>query len=252
MRHRRRTPAQLSIFPFLSVLCSVIGVLMLFMLIIVSTRAIVEAGGGRNVPSEFVAETLQPAGLGENEWKDWQEALRRLEHRLAQRRQDADRLRTKLTLLEELIAANREDAALPTSGPQQTGVSLEPSERIAPVPKDDFKVNKEPRYVEVLGDGFRRQPENRFHPLAELNDDGSDLAAFINSVDGRRNHEYLVFLIREDGYEPFFAMEQFLKMRYPRRVPSDAKSSRIDIGKEPFPRKWKFAKAPGGEAVNEE
>ena len=106
---RRATEIEVSMFPFLSVLCAVIGILMLFMIVIISAR-VMEAGlvrqDGGHDPTRLT--DLQQAGIDEEHYQAIQERLQQLNVRLQQRRQKYRELHAAHLQLVDLIGSSPE------------------------------------------------------------------------------------------------------------------------------------------------
>ena len=101
MTRRRPAELELSTFPFLSVLCAVIGVLMLIMIVIMATRVI----GSEAWPptAESITPQADAPGIDEATYEDLNQQIEALTAQLRERSRKADELRRLHAELVELL-----------------------------------------------------------------------------------------------------------------------------------------------------
>jgi len=235
-------------FPFLSVLCTVIGVLMLFLLLTMSARITEEsqrplpdnssAGGG---PSE--------APFTEDELKRLRSELAALSAQLSAEHAKLDKLQQQKEELRELLAFKQESRGRTSGDGLFVGVELSSEVSVLMKPADNIRTMKRPRFIEVgLSDCFVYPEQTRFsvnelpgeeRPLTVNDPSTTPLERFFAAADRRRDREYLVFLVRAGGCEAFSRVRNYLIRRYPH--PRTRALSRIDMGWEPFAPEWLLA-----------
>ena len=220
---QRGTEFEINMFPFLSVLCAVIGILMLLMLMIMSTRVI------------------SADDLDEDRHAQLNAELKRLESRLAVSRskyQETSKLHAQLT---GLIAAKEELVELETA-PQQgrrKGTRLGAPEKVKVVPDQQREVSKTPLLVEVTAGGFLVHPQKKECATEELHDDRSGLSTLLEQVYENRDRQYLLLLLHPNGVASYQQLRQFLKQRYRQSAGAEGdRSGQLDVGKEPFSQDW--------------
>lgn len=205
----RRAPQKIetTLFPFLSVLCSMIGVLMLFLVLILSSRIIATtaaAAGAGGAPSAPETELAQ------------------LQEELRLRRREHERLLASVRELEELIALQELQAAPAEPGGEPRRV------RIVPDPAG-AGTRKTARFLELTADLVRVHPGPVDHPAADLEDNASALWAWLREAHERRRREYLVVLLHPDGFEHFERLQRLLSLE---------EFKGLDWGYEPFSADW--------------
>jgi hypothetical protein len=230
-------------FPFLSVLCCVIGVLILFMLLIVSTR-IVDARQAAAVSPR----TEQGSGLTEQDYLQLQLRLDELAKQLADRTEQLGGLLERRDELMALVVLQRTESELASGDGLLDGAQLvdHPVCKLIPV-REPGQRQKQPRFIEVDAEGFLVQPGAlRFSirdlpPAGERLDPGAKpttpLQIHLRTAYEKRANEYLLFLVRPNGIEAFDAVKRYVIEVYPPPPRSSALSA-IDLGWEPFAEEW--------------
>jgi hypothetical protein len=232
-------------FPFLSVLCTVIGVLVLFIVLVLSTRVVVEDERyQRTVEYDRKAragrQNVVDQGIDEEAHQVFEAELRRLRDVLAERQAERRELAQELAALEVLLEEKKTDLLLPRP------TIVRPREFDKPlavnvVPARGYQVKLDPILVEVSSQGYTIHPS---HPLPEpfppvqVKEDSDkpyvatpELAKYLREVDRCRKEEYLVFLIHPNGVAAFDAIRGYLIEKH----------EKIRVGWEPFSRDWVMA-----------
>lgn len=245
MARRRPTQIELTMFPFLGVLCGMIGVFVLFLIIIISTRAV----GGTVAPPPPPAAPASQGGAGAlsaEEFERLERQLTELATEVARRQQKAVELaRLKLELETQLAAKLDEQqlAADEADGTVSNWVLGKPEE-VEMVVDPDFQVPKQWIAVEVKAEGFvvHQGDKETHYELAQLENPNSPFKKFLVGVDGRRDKEYLLLLLHPSGATACRQLRKFLFDNFQHRVDLDALryaiKTRIDVGVEPFSRDW--------------
>jgi hypothetical protein len=248
MARRPAADTPVTMFPFLSVLCSMIGVLMLFLIVILSGRAV----GG---PGPDVDDHGRPITIDAETFHAHSAELEKLIAQLQERRAECDRLRGLCTELRGLIQSQEEDAAWrrKTGGPVRTAAPLGAKEQVSFVPDraGDSRPWKEPILVEVRADGFLVHPELTHYDAAGLTAEDSEapLAKFLQSVDAARDRQQLVLLVHPNGVRNYRKLRDYLLEKFGTTVkvpgwPDPVPTSRIDVGVEPCPEQWSVVDVP--------
>lgn len=237
---RRRTYAEISLFPFLSVLCSVIGVLVLFVVLVLGTRVI--AVEERYQQTEDHQRKPQPGrpkaieeGIDEQSLKELQAEVDRLTEQLYQRQERRDALQQKLAALQDLIEFKKTELLVPVTVTRPR--EFDKAEPVAVVPDQGYNVNLRPILVEVHLQGYTIHPAQTQFPAIALDKANAsaapqaspELEKFLRQV--KPSKEYLVFLIHPNGVAAFDAMRRYLAEEH----------EEIRIGWEPFSRNWVVA-----------
>ena len=115
---RRRSQVEVSLFPFLSVLCTVIGVLVLFIVLILSTRVVEEDERFRRVAAHNRKpkpgrEHVLEQGIDPQTFAALEAELSRVQHALAAREDERLRLKRKLDGLENLLEVKKTEMEVP-------------------------------------------------------------------------------------------------------------------------------------------
>ena len=243
---RRRDKVEVTMFPFLSVLCSVIGVLVLFIVLILSTRVVVEDQRYRRtdayerVPSPGRPDVVQQ-GIDPTSYAALEAELLTLSQHLAQRNTEREALVRKLASLEDLLEFKRTELLVQiTAPPRREFNEREKVAMLAMVPNDEFDVKLKPILIEVSASGYTIQPAGTsFGPIerGEPNQRGPNwiiepaLKSFLQGVNARRRREYLVFLVHPNGVSTFQTIRNYVTDRH----------KDVRIGWEPFSRQWVVA-----------
>jgi hypothetical protein len=234
-------------FPFLSVLCTVIGVLVLFIVLILSTRVIeqdelyrkTEAHQRRPTPGapDAVEQGIDPAT-----YDQLSAELSRLKGVLAQRQDERVRLGRKLAGLEDLLEYKKTQEIKVDVARGREFVKPEPvvvvEESAAAGPADDFKVTLKPVLLEVSSQGYTAHPSRQAFPAVVAPADAAgdptrlevsaELKAFLATLDRNKSKEYLVFLIHPNGVQAFDNIRMYVIQHHPE----------LRQGWEPFSREW--------------
>lgn len=256
---RRRSPgAGVDMFPFLSVLCSVIGVLMLFMMITIGTRVIDAEQRATRPPDLQSNKKGIEDGIKSDEYRRLELEITRLDGLLRARNDERDEVDKMIRELLVVVRQKRELLAQPDAK-RKKPVVLDRREKVQMIPTNAATIGLTPVYVEVTRKGYLVQPEKLFFPAIERFGEGKntrvtadrELAAFVGSFT-RRPKEFLVFLIHPHGIEAYENMEIYIlknhsKPKEIRRVRVGDKvlvQSRLvptlKYGKEPFSKDWEF------------
>lgn len=234
---RRRVDFEITMFPFLSVLCAIIGVMMLLLLLILGRQVVAEDDASvAGVGSPTQAEASEPRGLPEDRHAQWDERIRRLRRRLDERRREHARLERLYAQLSSLVAAKEDTAALARSGAgRRMRTRLGKPEPVTFVPDPKRDVGKTPIVVEVRADGFVVHTQKTQYPLQQIEQADSPLARFIGGVVARRDRQYLLLLVHPNGVAAYYRMREYLR---------SAHGQSTDVGKEPFSVDWLLVERP--------
>jgi hypothetical protein len=244
MASRRQSKVECSMFPFLSVLCTLIGVLMLFMLLVVTTRAVdIQESRAEAVPPPPAPPPPPPkrhdpesTGVSEETFQRLEQRVKELAATFAQRAAERDALLAKVAELEDVLAS-KEDEVLErqTGSGKLPGIRLEKPDDVEFVPVKGSSLVKRARFIEVRASELVIQPEGKTHAASEVDQAGSPLRQFLKRMDARREKEYLLFLIHPNGVPLFQRLDAMLRKEFPGK---DPQKSRIDMGYEPFSEGW--------------
>jgi hypothetical protein len=230
---RRTTEIEMTMFPFLSVLCAVIGILMLVMVAIIGTRAVGLGAAGAE----------REAGISSTDSKTLRAELRELTRRLNQCRRKHQQVRAAQRELLDLLAAGQDaaDAQTPGLEGRSEGTELGAPEKVWLVPDPQNSSTKAPVLVEVKADGFLVYPARTFYPLADLQRPNSPLGEWLGRMDRAREGRYPVLLLRPSGVAAYEKLHLHLLQHYGEGAQvgdAGVRKSRIDFGLEPFSQDW--------------
>lgn len=235
----RRPPAQieLTMFPFLGVLCGMIGVFVLFLIIIISTRAV--GGAQAPLPDSPPKDDLNPnAGdLDEQEYRRLEQQIASVATKLVERQSELLRLQSLESELQSLLDQKRDEAIPSDDGEGAIGVELDPPQDVEMIPDPAFRVDKQWIPIEIMAEGYivHYQGNASRHALEEANGDDSNLTRVIDQVDARRNQEYLLLLVHPNGAAASDSLRKLIDLRY----------EDLNRGWEPFSKEWLlFESAP--------
>lgn len=229
---RRKAKLDLTLFPFLSVLCGLIAVMVLFMIVTISTRVISntatpEPGGTPAPPGPARPEE----GIDGDDYRRIEDRVKALEGVLAEKARARDELRRELDRLAALVEAKKRASA----AAQPAGVRLGEPTPVKMIPKrDPNRPNKTAVFVEVSSDGYVVHPGKRAFPPARLPDVAGppvEVSPELRQVfeemtrDGDR---YPLLLVHSNGVDAYDALLGHLRTRHPG----------LDVGWEPFAREW--------------
>lgn len=254
---RRRTNPEISLFPFLSVLCSVIGVLLLFIVLVLSTRVIAEeeryeeTRDYQRPRGPGMADAVE-GGIDQHSFAELEAEAKRLTDLLQQRQEKRDALTRKMQALEDLIEFRKTEFLIPaiiTRPPE-----FDKPVPVAIVPDQGYKVDLRPIFVIVSDEGYVVQPSKQTFPVIKAEQiakaaaakkgaaprkgdavrPGVDpvLAKYLRNLNPKK--EYLVFLLQPNGVAAFDEMLSYL----------ETKHKDLRVGYEPFARNWVFANEP--------
>ena len=240
---RRRVDFEITMFPFLSVLCAIIGVMMLLLLLILGTRVVAEedASAG-DVGGRAEAEPSGRRGLSEQRYTELDDQVRRLRRRLDERRREHRRLEQLYARLSNLVAAKEDAAELADSrAGRRTGTRLGNPEAVTLVPDSKRHIDKTPIVVEARADGFVVHPRKTEYPLRQIEQLDSPLARFVGDVVKHRDRQYLLLLVHPNGVAAYREMREYLRRQHGQSTPLESAQHRtaaLDVGKEPFSGDW--------------
>ena len=244
---RRRTKVEVTLFPFLSVLCTVIGVLVLFIVLILSTRVVEQDELYRRTEEHrrevsVGSRDAVEQGIDAATYRELESELNRLKGVLAQRVEERDRLNRKLSGLEDLVEFKKTQQLLSTGAPrgrpfaEPEQVVVLAEEGAASGPSDGLSVGLKPVLIEVTSSGYTVHPERTsFPPIEKTSSDTGDqylpadeLKTFLRDLDKRKAKEYVVFLIHPNGVEAFANIRIYLLLNH----------EKLRLGWEPFSPEW--------------
>lgn len=238
---RRKAKLDLTLFPFLSVLCGLIAVMVLFMIVTISTRvisntAVPEPGGAPAAPGQNRPEE----GIDGDDFRRLDARVQELEGVLAEKARARDELRRELDRLAALVEAKKRASDAAAARP--AGVRLGEPTPVKMIPKrDPAAPNRTAVFIEVNSTGYVVHPvKTTFELLPAAGKGGGGkaarvppgLAKLIEGM-GRAGDRYPLLLVHPNGVEAFDAVLDFhtdLKRRSP--------GSDLNIGWEPFAREW--------------
>jgi len=266
MSGRQLGNAELNLFPFMSVLISLKGVMMFFLIMIVSTRVIVF----HQTPDQPKPDPVTPIGpvglegdgsdgslppdtpcLPDKEYAAALREIRQLTARLGQRQQECSELRRSCEQLRETIAAKEFVAGAPEpAGGGRIPFELGTPEKVKVVPdQGGAPTNMRPIVVEIQADKFVVHPQKAEYPAHELAAEKSGLRKFLDDVDRSRKERYLLLLVHEGGIPAYEQLRKCLMSNYAEtetragRLPGQRviiTKPRIRLGVEPFRRDWLY------------
>lgn len=266
---RRDSKIAVDLFPFLSVLCCMIGVLMWYIVGILSTRVI-------EAEDDVRASAKQTQGIGPNgeeqiDEATYQELMRQadaLEETVRDRQQARQELQAKIEQLQALIEAKQDELAAQRLLARRDPIKLDEPDPVRPVPDERFSVGKQPVYVEISAEGYLFQPESRKFPSIEKRAAGSkkpemmmrgerkadeyvasdELHKFVEEIDKQHERRYLLLLIHPNGVENYHSFRSWLTQSFgvERRESISPimvrvwREPRLNLGIEPFSRDWQI------------
>ena len=265
---RGRGKVEVSLFPFLSVLCCMIGVFMLFLVVILCARVIEADDEGQAKRQKMIRKIQQDrddaTGTSEAGDRDSIDAetylaldqrLSELTGQLASRHAARDELAQRLDALQATLDAKRDELALGQLVPNQHPIALDKPDPVRPVPDARFRVAKKPVFVEVKAEGYLVQPEKKLYPPLTKKTVGKtdhytasrEFKQFLEGIDKDRQQRYLLILTHPNGIEGYLALRSYLEQDFNEKVQFqrglityELTKSRIDLGVEPFSQDWQF------------
>lgn len=236
----RREKLDVSLFPFLSVLCTVIAVMVVLGIMILNTRVVARAEQGYKKLSAGAA-SRQPGsqdapsdGIDNERYRQLEEEVTQLSQSFDERKSRMASLRLKFKELQALLESLKDSEGERIGGAGREAGAPDP---ITMVPLDGQEIRLKPIFVEVRADGYTVHPSKQHFPAIQVQQEvgtrlrvdlSSDLREFLTNVDTRRQQEYLVFLIHPNGATAFSTMRSYLLFNY----------SKLRMGWEPFARTW--------------
>jgi hypothetical protein len=234
---KRDFNCDISLFPFLSVLCALMGVLTLFLLLAMNSRVMESAAAApATTPASLPVADSNSSGLSEPEYEKLRVEIEELVATLAARRKEYAELAQLQSELSDLLASKQELLDKSRMSGLLQGIDLQSKEDVQLVPDSQFVVSKTPRFLEVSAIEYVLQPEGRRFPVNELQVDGSNLQQFLDDLDSRRESEYLLLLIHPDGTDAFDNIHNYVQRKFPSQT--DNSLPRIAIGFEPYSAGW--------------
>jgi biopolymer transport protein ExbD len=262
MAKGRTSNVELNLFPFMSVLICVMGILMFFLIVIVSTRVFVfEPKSPTPPPTPYTGEEGQPVAgpaIPAKQYAAVDLDIRRLTVRLAQREQERQELQIACDRLEDAITAVEDDVKFsdnPSDNRQRGAILGKPEPVTIRMDPGDTRAatTKRPVFVEVQADKFVVHPQKTEYPAAQLANPHSALRKFLDRVDRAREREYLIVLLHPAGVSTYGALRRCLRDNYFETVQHGIDSlqkTRIDIGVEPFSWDWLYVPNKSGDGAN--
>ena len=242
MVKKKPSSFDVSLFPFLSVLCALVGVFTLFLLLTMSARVMESADAAvapqSATPGATSSTESGASGLSVAEHERLQAEIDRLSATLAKRRNEYNELARLQSELMELLTAKQRMVAGGKAAVLGRGLELEPKEDVELVPDPNVVMDKTPRFLEVTALEFVLQPERQRFPATDLRRNDSGLQAFLHELDRNRESQYLLLLIHPDGADKFQDIYRYLQQAFPSNT-GDL-PSRIDIGFEPYSKGWEL------------
>jgi hypothetical protein len=247
MAGARRSEVEMNLFPFMSVLIALMGVMVFFLIAIVSTRAIGDAASDGSLSRDATIPARQHAEVVGQ--------IGRLTALVSQRQQQCRQLREECEQLREDIATRRNELEMgsaPGAG-RTEGVVLGEPEGVNMVPDPKGRpVTKAPVFVEIQTEKFLVHREKAEYPAEQLADANSDLRKFLDSVDRACDKEYLILLVHPGGIPAHDRLRACLVKDYGKTVPFEGQptpTTRIDVGVEPFSPYWSFIASQQGSST---
>jgi hypothetical protein len=235
----RREKVDVSLFPFLSVLCTVIAVMVMMGIMILNTRVVAQQAYKR-VQDGVAAyrpgtQNAQSDGVDSRRLRQMEEEVARLNDLLKKRKEQLADVTRKFKALQDLIVSK--EILLELEPVQGRGQELAAPEPVVMVPREGPKHHLNPILVEIEENRYVVHPSKQPFPAMKLGDKDDPeriapnpaLREFLKDIDKRRNRDYLVFLVHPGGADAFYGMRVYLLLRHPD----------LPIGWEPFPKDWK-------------
>ena len=252
---RSREETKVNLFPFLSVLCAVIGVMILFIVLTLGTRVVQQEQKyaalqeGISTPQPGKPDVLTE-GIDQRNYQKLDADAARLLRSLEERKKELEGLEDRRLGLEALVEAIKDGLLVRGSRPRPHPHELARPKPVVMVETDPYQfvpkgnrdlVRLTPVFVEVRSDGYTVYPSRESFPPIRLpsgEEDASKLDAdpalreFLkNFDDDQKTRKYLVFLIHPNGVEAFHGIRVYLLLNH----------EKIRMGWEPFSRTWLLA-----------
>lgn len=242
---RSSSIVELNLFPFLSVLVAVIGILILNLVSVLSTRVIRlrQAEDGTSPSSQQAQAPPSVAVLDENQYRDLENQIRQLGSQLVKNRANCAELERTVRELESRAQSRDDVAALGWTGPEDAfaGLALDAPVEVQAVPDPTRADRRMPIPIEATAEGYVVRHPNSAEPLPGLTQDPKPMQQFLQRVDGQRDQHYLLVLVRPDGVANYKLLRALLDSEFGHVVEVDGlkrRTSRIAVGVEPLDRNW--------------
>lgn len=231
---RVRTNIELSLLPFLSILCGLIAVLMLYMILILNTR-VIETKTVAAAPPPTPPRPGVENGIDEENHRRLTEELDRLTGLVQIRRKEAQDVVRRIEELRELVRTKEDERLAHAVAAGRRGVELGAAIPVRMTLAGDQRFDKKPILIEVKAEGYVVHPEAVLYPpipepksprAPRVVDRG--LRAALDRVLKKHDHEYLLFLIHPNGIENFRTIRALWNEDY----------KDVNIGFEPFSPEW--------------
>ncbi|CAN5624373.1 hypothetical protein BH23PLA1_BH23PLA1_34110 [soil metagenome] len=241
---RPRSKIELTLFPFLSVLCGLIAVLILHIFVVLETSR----AEARKAPRS--PEARQTTELAKQK-QDLTREIQAIQNQLGVLDDEREQL---LRVLELRRRQDRIDAAGTGSTGEPIGAPVPKQYRIVPIARGQGDLLKSPVLVEVRADQYivsgpepgqqTSYPTIEFDPKSErLKSIDPNLQAFLATINHQRRDKYLLFLIQPDGIDAFTNIKKYCDKLFTTR---DGEEERrvaspmdyFDYGFEPFSTDW--------------
>jgi hypothetical protein len=235
---RSTSTVELNLFPFLSVLVAVIGILILNLVSVISTRVIgLKQGDGTQTPGSD-EETLD-----ETQFRDLENQIRQLGSQLVKNRAECGELERTVRELEARVAAQAVEETLGWTGPEDAfaGLALDAPVEVQAVPDPMRADRRIPIPVEVAAEGYVVRHPNKTEQLPSLTQDPKPMRQFLQQVDTERDQRYLLVLVRPNGVANYKLLRGLLDSEFGHVVDVEQvkrRASRIAVGVEPLDRNW--------------
>jgi hypothetical protein len=238
---RRKAKIELTLFPFLSVLAGLIAVLMLFMIVILSTRVIGDddVKAQAPVPKIEVGREGEEDGIDAEDYKRLERRIEDLTNKLDDRLREQEELDTKISQLDELVTAKKWELATSAQGGRRKGVALGQPTPVNVIPSKDRPTNKTAILIEVQAASYIVHPEKTSYSVirrrteGELEPPSPDLLKYLVDLNRKGKTSYPVLLVHPNGAEAFVNLREYLK-----------KNTQLDMGWEPYAREWLLQPSP--------
>ncbi len=242
---RSSSTVELNLFPFLSVLVAVIGILILNLVSVISTRAIglQQATDGKRPPGHQAEAPPPVVALDESQYRDLERQIHQLGSQLVKNRASCRELEQTVRELDAQAHARGDAAALGWTGPEDAfaGLALDAPVEVQAVPDPTRSDRRIPIPVEVTAEGYVVRHPNKIEQLPSLPQDPKPMRQFLERLDSARDQRYLLVLVRPDGVANYKRLRGLLVSEFAHVVEVDQvkqSASRIAVGVEPFDRNW--------------
>lgn len=242
---RSQSIVELNLFPFLSVLVAVIGILVLNLVSVVSTRVVrLQEGGPEDSQPEGSAGPAAADGeIDEARYREINGRVRRLAAQLVQNRRTCRELDQTVRELESRLQARKDEDALGWTAPEDAfgGLDLASPVEVRIVPDPSRADRRTPIPVEVTAEGYLVRDGGKSEPLPPLLRDDKPVRQFLERLDRDRDRLYLLLLVHPDGVANYKLLRAFLTQEFAHMVDVEGtkeRASRIAVGVEPFDRDW--------------